>query len=151
MRGKLAAARNPKGQDKKNGHENGNGHGQRKPRSQRLAGEVLDGQPSVEQILTAPKPNGHELDKTMLLTALLALKKGNFSVRLPVNLEGIDGKIADAFNEVVELNEKMAEELERLSQVVGATGATSLRRWSKKARQSCGCTRLSAATMSSKS
>src|SRR5689334_12753411 len=29
------------------------------------------------------------LDKTMLLTALIAFRKGDFSVRLPVDLEGI--------------------------------------------------------------
>ena len=32
------------------------------------------------------------------------------------------GKIADAFNEVVERNERMASELERLSQAVGKQG-----------------------------
>ena len=35
---------------------------------------------------------------------------------------GIDGKIADAFNDVIELNERMAHELERLSRVVGKEG-----------------------------
>ena len=52
-----------------------------------------------------------ELDKTTLLTALLAFKKGDFSVRLPVDLEGMDGKIVDAFNDVIERNERMSEEL----------------------------------------
>ncbi len=39
----------------------------------------------------------------------------------------MDGKIADAFNEVVELNQRMAEELERLSRVVGKEGKISQR------------------------
>ena len=59
------------------------------------------------------------LDRKQLLEALLAFKKGNFAVRLPINLEGVDGKIADAFNEVIERNEKMSRELERLGRVVG--------------------------------
>jgi HAMP domain-containing protein/signal transduction histidine kinase/DNA-binding response OmpR family regulator len=40
---------------------------------------------------------------------------------------GIAGKVADAFNEVVELNERMAQELARLSRVVGKEGKLSQR------------------------
>jgi len=60
-----------------------------------------------------------EADKRLLLAALSALKKGDFSVRLPIRLDGIDGKIADAFNDVVETSQKSALELERISRVVG--------------------------------
>src|SRR5262249_36144829 len=67
------------------------------------------------------------LDLKVLLTALTALKKGNFAVRLPVEWTGSAGKVADTFNEVVELNERMAHELERLSQVVGKEGKISQR------------------------
>ncbi|HEV7221864.1 MAG TPA: HAMP domain-containing protein, partial [Pirellulales bacterium] len=62
-----------------------------------------------------------------LLAALLALKKGNFTARLPVGGDGIDGKIADVFNDVIELNQRMANELERLSRVVGKEGRISQR------------------------
>ncbi len=57
-----------------------------------------------------------------LLVALTALKKGDFSVRLPIEWEGVSGKIADTFNEVIELNDKMAKELDRLSRMVGKEG-----------------------------
>ena len=69
--------------------------------------------------------NGHQedvLEKKELLAVLKAFQRGNFSVRLPDHLTGIDGRIADTFNSVVELNEKMAAELERLRQVVGIEG-----------------------------
>jgi signal transduction histidine kinase/CheY-like chemotaxis protein/HAMP domain-containing protein len=71
--------------------------------------------------------NGHaaparELDARMLLVALTALKKGDFSVRLPIEWEGVHGKIADTFNEVIEQNDKLARELDRLSRVVGKEG-----------------------------
>jgi signal transduction histidine kinase len=59
------------------------------------------------------------LEKRLLLAALTALKKGDFSVRLPIRLEGIDGKIADTFNEVAETSQKFASELDRISRVVG--------------------------------
>ena len=60
-----------------------------------------------------------EAEKRLLLAALTALKKGDFSVRLPMSLDGVDGKIADAFNDVVETSQKFASELERISRVVG--------------------------------
>ena len=65
--------------------------------------------------------------RTLLLTALVALKKGDFSARLPDHFTGIDGKIADTFNDVIELNQRMAAELERLSRVVGKEGKISQR------------------------
>ena len=68
-----------------------------------------------------------EIDTTALLGALTALKKGDFSVRLPLDWTGIGGKVADTFNEVTELNERMARELERLSRVVGKEGKISQR------------------------
>ncbi|HWZ57916.1 MAG TPA: HAMP domain-containing protein, partial [Gemmatimonadaceae bacterium] len=67
------------------------------------------------------------MNKSALLFALQAFRKGNFSVRLPIDLDGMDGKIADAFNDVIELNERMSEELERLSQVVGKEGKIAQR------------------------
>jgi HAMP domain-containing protein/signal transduction histidine kinase/DNA-binding response OmpR family regulator len=67
------------------------------------------------------------IDVTALLTALTALKKGDCSVRLPLHWTGLAGKVADAFNEVVELNERMAGELERLSHVVGKEGKLTQR------------------------
>src|ERR1700734_1845363 len=72
--------------------------------------------------------NGNgELNVKQLLNALTALKKGDFSVRLPLEWNGLAGKIADAFNDVVERNERMANELERISLVVGKEGKISQR------------------------
>jgi len=57
-----------------------------------------------------------------LLSALTALKKGDGSVRLPLEWTGLPGKVSEAFNEVVDLNEGMALELARLRQSVGKEG-----------------------------
>src|ERR1700747_2351026 len=59
------------------------------------------------------------VDSTTLLAALTSLKKGDFSVSLPLEWTGVAGKVADTFNDVVEMNRRMAKELERLSRVVG--------------------------------
>jgi HAMP domain-containing protein/CheY-like chemotaxis protein/signal transduction histidine kinase len=62
-----------------------------------------------------------------LLNILIAFKKGDFSVRLPSNWTGTAGKIADTLNDVIEQNEKMAKELERVSRVVGKEGKINQR------------------------
>ena len=67
------------------------------------------------------------LDKRQLATALSSLRKGDFSVRMPSGLGGIDGQIADEFNELVEINQRLVEELERISQGVGKQGQISQR------------------------
>jgi HAMP domain-containing protein/signal transduction histidine kinase/CheY-like chemotaxis protein len=72
-----------------------------------------------------PAANGSEM--TALLSALTALKQGRTGVRLPPDWDGVAGKVADAFNEVVELNERLAGELARLSRVVGKEGKLSQR------------------------
>src|SRR5207302_1609493 len=74
-----------------------------------------------------PTLDTHAIDTTILLNALTALRKGDFSARLPAEWTGVAGKLADTFNEVIELNERMARELERLSRVVGKEGKISQR------------------------
>ena len=76
---------------------------------------------------TLQEPPAQGVDTTALLTALTALKKGDFSVRLPLDWTGVAGKVADTFNDVVELNERMANELERISRVVGKEGKINQR------------------------
>ena len=62
-----------------------------------------------------------------LLQALQAVRAGNFSARLPTDQIGLPGKIGDAFNDIVSANERMAQELERVGQVVGREGRTRKR------------------------
>ena len=62
-----------------------------------------------------------------LLHALQAMRIGDFSVRLPSDRTGLEGKIADTFNEIVAANERMAAELEHVGQVVGREGKTRTR------------------------
>ncbi len=67
------------------------------------------------------------LDPRQFLSALNAFKKGDFSVRLDTDAGGSAGKVAAAFNEVVELNQQLIGELERISQVVGKAGRLNQR------------------------
>ncbi|MFZ0028238.1 MAG: HAMP domain-containing protein, partial [Pseudolabrys sp.] len=52
------------------------------------------------------------------------MRSGDFSVRMGVEHEGLLGKIADTFNDIVASNERMAQQLERVGQVVGREGKT---------------------------
>jgi HAMP domain-containing protein/CheY-like chemotaxis protein/signal transduction histidine kinase len=79
----------------------------------------------------APVANGaHDeaaSDLHVLLHALQAMRVGDFSVRLPRDQVGLAGKIADTFNEIVAANERMAQQLEQVGQVVGREGKTRKR------------------------
>ncbi len=62
-----------------------------------------------------------------LLGVLQAVRDGDFSVRLPGDWTGLEGKIADTVNGIVASNAKMASELERVGTVVGKQGKTRQR------------------------
>ncbi len=67
------------------------------------------------------------LDRRQLLSALRAFRRGDFSVRLPNDLDGTDAEIAEAFNDVVELNDRMSREFSRLGEAVGRQGKINTR------------------------
>src|SRR5690242_15939028 len=59
-----------------------------------------------------------------LLQSLRAMRNGDFSVRMTGEHDGILGKIADTFNDIVASNERMEQQLERVGQLVGREGKT---------------------------
>src|SRR5687768_14017210 len=63
----------------------------------------------------------------LLLRALTSMKKGDFAVRMPVEFTGVQGKIADTLNDILDLNERTSTEIERLSTVVGKEGKLNQR------------------------
>jgi len=62
-----------------------------------------------------------------LLRVLQAVRDGDFSVRLPGDWTGLEGKIADTVNDIIKSNARMASELERVGKVVGKQGKTRQR------------------------
>ncbi len=60
--------------------------------------------------------------ESQLLDALQAVRRGDFSVRLPTNEGGTWGKLAEAFNDIAELNHRIELELRRVRRVVGQAG-----------------------------
>ncbi len=73
-------------------------------------------------------PRAREVfDYREILRALRAFKRGDFSVRMPLDLAGIDGEIADAFNDIVQMNEAMSAEFARIRDQVGKEGKINQR------------------------
>src|SRR6202022_2339634 len=67
------------------------------------------------------------LNTTELLSALVAFKNGDFSVRLPSDKTGGGGKVYDVLNDIFEQNEQMAGEVGRISNSVGKEGRITQR------------------------
>ncbi len=55
------------------------------------------------------------------------MRDGDFTVQMPRHLEGLEGKLAEAFNEIVGHNRRLAQELDRVGQKVGREGQTRQR------------------------
>ena len=98
---------------------------------------LLRGHPEPHGHSSPPKKNGHRqrqeeggptsgaaTDLHILLPGLQAMRDGDFSVRLPGNWTGLEGKIADTFNAIVAANQQMAQE------TCGALG----RSWAKRGK-----------------
>ncbi|WP_426172932.1 response regulator [Massilia sp. TWR1-2-2] len=68
-----------------------------------------------------------ELDAKLLLSTLMALKKGDFTARMPSDWTGVVGKIADTLNEIIETKEKMVKAVTEVSRVVGREGRLTQR------------------------
>jgi HAMP domain-containing protein/CheY-like chemotaxis protein/signal transduction histidine kinase len=85
---------------------------------------------SRDHVLPDGYPGGAEISGLIgcqLLQALQAMRLGDFSVRLPGQLTGLSGKIADTFNDIVSANQCIAQQLELVGQVVGREGRTRQR------------------------
>src|ERR1700689_773309 len=57
-----------------------------------------------------------------LLMAMMAFRDGDFSVRLPADWPGMDGRIAEAFNQSLAHEGRISREVARLSVTVGKEG-----------------------------
>src|SRR5215213_3591354 len=71
--------------------------------------------------------DGAELALGEFLHVLQRMRVGDFSVRMAGDRVGIVGKIADTFNDIVAANERIAQQLEHVGQVVGREGKTRQR------------------------
>ena len=81
--------------------------------------------PSSRASSDGSRDNGLDARESQLrqiLTALVAFRDGDFSARLPADWGGIDGRIADAFNQTIAQEDRIAREISRVSVMVGKEG-----------------------------
>src|SRR6202171_4148826 len=62
------------------------------------------------------------IDSRVTLGVLTAVKRGDFSARMPANWTGGAGKVASALNDIIESNQRLEREIRRLSKRVGKEG-----------------------------
>ena len=53
---------------------------------------------------------------------MMAFRNGDFAVRLPTDWEGIEGRIAEAFNQALAHEDRITREITRLGTAVGKEG-----------------------------
>src|SRR5215204_2955132 len=66
-------------------------------------------------------------DPKELLRVLTEVRNGNFSVRMPFDEVGLNGKICDTLNDIISLNEKMMLEFTRAGNTIGKQGKLNQR------------------------
>src|SRR5487761_1728982 len=70
----------------------------------------------------ATKATSNDIDARVALNVLTAVKRGDFSVRMPSDWTGSAGKVASSLNDVIESNQRLEREIRRLSKRVGKEG-----------------------------
>jgi HAMP domain-containing protein/CheY-like chemotaxis protein/signal transduction histidine kinase len=113
---------------------------------------------SLENSSTTPDtgmpPNGHSGSRQetspelrIILEGLRTMRNGDFTVRLPGSWIGLSGKIADTFNDIAAANQHIAQDLERIGQVVGKEGKTRERTRFPESRGAWGAIEVSVNTL----
>src|SRR5262252_3977561 len=87
-----------------------------------VTGPLATIDPTRLHVGASPLEPGVDAFAKELLDALLALRDGRFAVRLPSDLTGLNGKIADAFNDIAIVSDRRATESARVSRAVGKEG-----------------------------
>ncbi|HET7613197.1 MAG TPA: hypothetical protein VFK26_04675, partial [Gemmatimonadaceae bacterium] len=105
------------GSRRKNGR---NGRARSGKRNGNGAGTKRDGEREVD--LLASNGKLKEVDLRRLLDAMRDLRDGEFEVRLPTSEDPLLAEIADAFNGIAKLNERLCDEMQRVSATIGREG-----------------------------
>ncbi|HET9634675.1 MAG TPA: HAMP domain-containing protein [Gemmatimonadaceae bacterium] len=110
-RRKNGNGRNVRGRNgKRTGNGDGNGAGTARKGSEREVG------------LLGPDGKVRDTDLRRLLSAMRDLRDGDFEVRLPISEEPLLAEIADVFNGIAKLNERLCHEMIRVSTTIGREG-----------------------------
>jgi HAMP domain-containing protein/signal transduction histidine kinase/CheY-like chemotaxis protein len=67
------------------------------------------------------------LDLKELLSVLSLVKNGNLSVRMPVTQAGVNGRICEVLNEIIDMNQRLLSEISSAEKTIGKKGNLSKR------------------------
>jgi HAMP domain-containing protein/CheY-like chemotaxis protein/signal transduction histidine kinase len=73
------------------------------------------------------RPASPRQEIRQILLALQAMRSGDFSARLPSDRPDMFGKVADVFNSIASINQRMSLQLHQAGQAIGREGKTSYR------------------------
>ncbi|MGA3169956.1 MAG: HAMP domain-containing protein, partial [Chthoniobacteraceae bacterium] len=85
-------------------------------------GHKENGHSHQRKVRRIPLEETAETRARQLLAAIVAFRDGDFSVRLPADWVGTEGRIAEAFNQVISLEDRITREGRRLAVTVGKEG-----------------------------
>ena len=84
--------------------------------------ESLVSSAQAHPVTTLPAGVSSDIFYRQLLDALSELRAGNFDARLPNDLLGMEGRIADVLNDLALLNSQRSQEIARVCRMVGKEG-----------------------------
>ena len=103
------------GTRRKNAGKGRNGKGNGNAAGMKRGNEYNGGTPASDERM-------RDVDLRRLLSALRDLRDGEFDVRLQASEDPLLADIADAFNGIAKLNERLSEEMLRVSTTIGRQG-----------------------------
>ena len=89
-------------------------------RSGKKSSKLINGKSGRLKAVAADNPAAARSEQ--ILASMLAFRDGDFSARLPTSWAGTDGRIAEAFNQALRHQDRIAREVTRLSTTVGKEG-----------------------------
>ncbi|HYM89978.1 MAG TPA: HAMP domain-containing protein, partial [Nitrospiraceae bacterium] len=81
-----------------------------------------NGKPVRPKAGQVPEKNSSEAHSRRILAMMTAFHDGDFSVRLPGEWDGTNGRIAEVFNQIATQEHRITEEVARVSRLVGKEG-----------------------------
>ncbi len=76
----------------------------------------------LEQTQVSEAPDGDTLDLKELLRVLSLVKNGKLSTRMAVTQAGINGRICEVLNDIIDMNERLVAEISSAEKIIGKNG-----------------------------
>src|ERR1700712_3499191 len=76
----------------------------------------------LEQTQISGAPDGDTLDLKELLRVLSLVKNGKLIPRMPVTKAGINGRICEVLNDIIDVNERLVAEISSAENIIGKKG-----------------------------